>query len=1152
MRAPVSMCIIVKNDPHLEEAVKSIRDYVEEIVIVDTGSTPEFQAKAKQLADVFEVYLDCNDPETGNIEDFSKARSRSFELSSQKYCGWLDSDDYISGCEHLSSIVQFCDQQVAALNLEAIAILFKYEYSYNEKGQCTCSHYRERLISNKKYFSWRNPVHEVLCPIDGAKVNLIQREELVFKHRRQYSNKPMESGRNLRILKKYVEKVGDTDARQLYYIGLEYANSGMIPEAIDSLTKYVNVSGWPDEVVMACLKLCEIYQGLQNFKEGIKWAFKAVEVKENWGEGYFALARMFYFLALQGGPDEHRYWEKCAHFAKLGLSLPPTQTVLFINPVERDCEIHKYLSFALNKIGNVKGAYESIMVGLKSQPDDSSLLYNKKIYEEFLMRQEIMNAVVKLKEIGTINDNSLQVINSIIHNQEVKFQNKETISIIEKVEESIQQMSNENNKLEAIFEPGSPFPIANVSSAPNIWSIPNASDFDSMPIKMSDDQLQATVIMVWKQFMLHDEVLSAVSFLENAPYNVRHTFATEKALKLTKACLVYMDDRKDFEKANAPGNPEVEAGNPLPNKLCMSEGHRFDLIASHLAPNSALVDFGSMDGCFVNRYGMLGHKGVGLDACESSVKLANKKAAEFNTGAKFICTYFKDAVDKVENNYFEYATSSDTYEHLKDPVNDMLIPAYKMLKEDGKFLLATPYGSWMRGKYTSWAHPWLWEKEGKSWLEPYTRSHMVAPSVWSVIDHFRTTGFWVKDCYADLCDVSFRDVDSQGNIFAEAYKQFPNGYNSGLDVVFFAGNGVEYWTPETIKKTGIGGSELMMLEMSKRLAAKGHRVRVYNSCGEHGEGIYDGVEYRKSEKYQDLECDVLVVSRNAQALDDNFNIKAKLKLLWVHDLYIANYTNERALKADRILALSEFHKQFLMDVHSINSQHIITTSNGIDLNRFENKNIIKNRFKCINSSSPDRSWPILLSIWPKIKEQVPEATLTLAYGWKNWEYSAQWDKLQQDLIQRLKDQIEAMKPLGVEFIGRVDQNVLAEEMLSAGAILHPTWFQETSGITFMEGQAAGLRIVSSAIGALNETVADRGVLIAGEWTSSEYQSEFIKNAVAALTYDGDGDRDLVRQYAKDNFSLDILSDKWSSMFNELLEIKKYNPITPYQPTIQYR
>lgn len=1103
-KAPISVCIIVKNEPLLEDCVNSIKDYVNEIVIVDTGSTDNTPEVARRLANIFEIYTDCNNSETGLIEDFSKARQRSFELATQPWVMWVDADDIIVGGENLLKLTKNINPSA-----EVTAFLFPYEYSYNETGQCTCLHYRERLISNKNKFHWVNPVHEVLVNNVDVFCSYITEESVIYKHRRQYSNKAPEFGRNLRILKNYLDKVGDTDPRQLYYIGLEYYNNNLIDEAIHHLSKYVDVSGWDDERAMACLKLVDIFQSTCKYNEGIKWAFKTIEIKETWGEGYFALARMFYFLAQEGGPYERRNLERCVYFARIGLNLPVTKTLLFINPLDRNYDIHRYLNMALSKLGNVKEALESVNIGLQSKPNDQALLTNKKIYEDWLLNQEKMYS--------------------------------------KKEEPQIKQEQQTDKNMTKIQ---SPFPISNRSSDDNTWSIPEIWNIDSYPIQMSDNQLQSVVLLMWKQYMLHDEVLSAISFLENAPYNVRHSFATLKALELTKACLIWMDDKNDFQKINAPANQEIEAGNPLPNQLIWQEGNRFDLIKNNLPPNTTLVDFGCMDGCFTNRLGMLGHKVVGLDACESSIKLARKKAIEFNTGAEYVCTYFQDAAGKV-HNYFEYATSSDTYEHLRDPVNEMFIPARSILQEDGKFLLVTPHGSWLRGEYVDFASPWSQIKEGKSWLQPFPRAHLVAPTVWSVSDQFKQAGYWVKNSYVSLCEPQ-KDVDNQGNVFVEAHMQPPLNYNKGLDIIFFVGQGVEEWTPKSVEKNGIGGSELMAIEMSKRLAAFGHKVRVYSSCGKFGEGIYDGVEYRTVDKYQDLKCDVLIVSRRADYLGDQYNIKANLRLLWVHDTCAIAATNELLLKADRILCLSEWHKQNLIKSHNLHPDHIVMTHNAIDLLRFSNVNAIKrDKFKCINSSSPDRSWAILLTVWPKIKEQVPEATLTLAYGFKNWEYAAQFDQLQKNLIQRLKDEIKLLEPLGVRFIGRVNQKELAEEFLSAGCWVYPTWFNETSCISAQEATAAGLRMITSNIGALQTTVGDRGVLLDGTWTSAEYQNKFIEHTVAALKREGDEDREKLQKYAKENFCLDKLAQEWDKMFVDLMKEKETNPLVPYQPTARY-
>jgi glycosyltransferase involved in cell wall biosynthesis len=285
-------------------------------------------------------------------------------------------------------------------------------------------------------------------------------------------------------------------------------------------------------------------------------------------------------------------------------------------------------------------------------------------------------------------------------------------------------------------------------------------------------------------------------------------------------------------------------------------------------------------------------------------------------------------------------------------------------------------------------------------------------------------------------------------------------------------------------------------------------------------------------------------------IDDKYNIKAKLKLLWVHDVYAICATNELMLKYDRVLALTEWHKQNLMKVHNLHSDQVIVTRNAIDLSRFENQ-IERNKFKAINSSSPDRSWPVLLECWPEIKRQVPAAELHLYYGFKNWEFSAQNNPDHQRLIATIKAKISELSSQGVVYHDRVSQKELAKEFLSAGAWIHPTWFSETSCITAMEAQAAGLYIVTSSIAALNETVADRGVLIPGEWTSPEYMKTFIDSTVLALKEKNVSDRASLQQYAKEHFGFDSLVKDWENMFSLLIQELEINPIFPYQPTKEY-
>lgn len=560
IKAPVSMCIIVKNEPFLEKSILSYRDKIEELVIVDTGSTDGTQEVAKKYADVFEVFTVCNNPVTGAIEDFSMARNRSFDLATKKWICWSDGDDLITGAENFSKIIE--EYENSNSDLDGISYLFPYQYAYNELGQCILNHYRERLFLNRKCWIWKNPIHECCIIDNNARVNLITREDVVWKHQRQYiPGKFVEPNRNLRILKAYQEKLeknGEEDARQLYYLGLEYRNAGFVDEAIKCHTRYVEVSGWPDEVAMSCLAMVDIYQSKGDFQESKKWAFKTIETKEDWGEGYLALGKCFYFLALLGGANESANWQKCIHFINMGLSFPPTKTLLFINPLERECEIHKYLNLAYNKLGRVQEALDSVNIGIIKQPNDPNFINNKKLYEDFLARNKIVENSNIIKNNGTIDQNAVNTIQAIINSQptEPTKSPKEQVAIsLNKLKDTgelsqfvvdimiplVNKQIDPDKFFAKVFKPDDQFstnangrPIANLSSHKENWNIPTAHDITTLPLSVSKEQLLASIIMIWKQYVVVGEMIAALSFLESAPSEVRYSVSVEKAINLTK------------------------------------------------------------------------------------------------------------------------------------------------------------------------------------------------------------------------------------------------------------------------------------------------------------------------------------------------------------------------------------------------------------------------------------------------------------------------------------------------------------------------------------------------------------------------------------------------------------------------------------------
>lgn len=369
--------------------------------------------------------------------------------------------------------------------------------------------------------------------------------------------------------------------------------------------------------------------------------------------------------------------------------------------------------------------------------------------------------------------------------------------------------------------------------------------------------------------------------------------------------------------------------------------------------------------------------------------------------------------------------------------------------------------------------------------------------------------------------------------------QVPPHYSPGrLRIGFVTYPAPEPWDATSVDTTGIGGSETMMAHMARLLAAKSHAVTV--GANPPCVAVHDGVKYVP---WQDMagQYDVLVVSRYADLLERQV-LRATVKILWCHDVMAHHATAARMLKADRVLALSEWHRQNLIAVHGLPPDQVIKTRNGIDYSRFDQP-VARNPYRCINASSPDRSWPVLLDIWPRILEREPKASLHLFYGFDTWRKCA--DPKQLELIARLEQQIARTK--GVFYEGRVNQQRLAAEYLASGVWVYPTWFWETSCIGAMEAQAAGCHVVTSRRAALPETIRDPGAaLLDGEWTSPEYQAQFVEAAVQALH------KPARPRAVHSEHSLRTLADDWEDMFHRLLEETSRCPIPAYQPTEAYR
>lgn len=325
------------------------------------------------------------------------------------------------------------------------------------------------------------------------------------------------------------------------------------------------------------------------------------------------------------------------------------------------------------------------------------------------------------------------------------------------------------------------------------------------------------------------------------------------------------------------------------------------------------------------------------------------------------------------------------------------------------------------------------------------------------------------------------------------------------NVVIYTGPSWERWDFRNVDIGGIGGSETWAVYLAREFDKLGYRVKVFGDCPE--PHVYDGgVEYLH---YTEYPCfvdrnwiDYFISSRTTDTL--NFPVRAGKIFVMIHDVWLLSDREKIHLdKVYKYCALSDWHRSFVSSYHNIPEDKIWVTSNGIDFERF-NRSVERNRHRMVYSSSPDRGLDTLLKLFPKIREQVPDAELHIFYGFDNWLKSIErkGDENQKKKIQEIQ---KAMEQPGVEYHGRIGQQELAEEFLKSSLWAYSTDFEESFCVTALEAQRAGLPVVSSNYAGLRTTVGKSGMLLGngekGQSYTSEYQEEFIDVCVTLLTDD---------------------------------------------------
>lgn len=291
---------------------------------------------------------------------------------------------------------------------------------------------------------------------------------------------------------------------------------------------------------------------------------------------------------------------------------------------------------------------------------------------------------------------------------------------------------------------------------------------------------------------------------------------------------------------------------------------------------------------------------------------------------------------------------------------------------------------------------------------------------------------------------------------------------SDKSIVFYCGKTTNDWADPSVIR-GIGGSEEAVIYLSRKFVKMGYEVTVFCQCGSL-EGKYNGVNYINSYKINPNDNFNIFYSWRANVFQ-LADIKAKKKIVWLHDLPQESQFEKGKYNFDKVIVLSEYHKS-LLPKH-IPEEKIYVSTNGINIEDFKNlDNLQRQKNRVIYASSYDRGLEELLQCWHEVIKEIPDAELHIFYGWNTYKELIKLSKGSRstDFVERME---KLMDQPGVFEHGRIGHKELLEEYARSYAMAYPCKFAgEINCIALTKAIACGCRVISNDYAVMPERNPD--------------------------------------------------------------------------------
>ncbi|XID91003.1 glycosyltransferase [Paenibacillaceae bacterium WGS1546] len=268
----ISLCMIVKDEEsHLDRCLSSVKDYVDEMIIVDTGSTDN----TKQIASIYTDHV----YDFTWINDFAAARNESLKYATGQWILVMDADEYFTEAD-AKALRNFLKQMKPVQHtIYGVSVI---SFLGSQKKPVSNESIVDRIFPNYMGIKYERPIHEQ--PVSKNKALMRSLNLPIRIYHSGYTEETLTSKnkheRNLEIFFKMKSEKGYYSAYDHLKIGSQYVMMKRHEEGMDHLQQALKRN--PKELGSAykhlLFAILQVYLETEKYIEG--WDFCDQYLKE--------------------------------------------------------------------------------------------------------------------------------------------------------------------------------------------------------------------------------------------------------------------------------------------------------------------------------------------------------------------------------------------------------------------------------------------------------------------------------------------------------------------------------------------------------------------------------------------------------------------------------------------------------------------------------------------------------------------------------------------------------------------------------------------------------------------------------------------------------------------------------------------------------